>query len=413
VDEDAVRVMAGDGDGPLNRPPSRGWAFLAVFVAVASLAVLWTVASRGTTATDRAPIATIPTATPPIGSSAVVSTVPLTAAASPTTSLTRPTIAPLVTTDITVELLKGASALEGDVALAPQPAAIGGDQIWVFRAGGSVVHRTDIPFQPGGYPFPLLMTGGRIAFANLTAGYLIDGSLTDPPKRLMDASFVVPGGTDGVVWFVGTDATGVTWVAEVDVESGTAGERIDVTDMFRWPHTGFSDGLIVFPIDVETYGSSAFWSPTGGLKLLSLTNRSQGGLYTAAGDVAVLVSAADVIFVVDVATGDHLSAFDIDLGEGNVSYVCLSPDQRHVVVVGSTGEAFVGDTSNGEITLLLSGVHNWKSVGWTSNTQLVYIIDIADETFIQTYNLATAETHNVATLQSIFGWMFTANGSMC
>jgi hypothetical protein len=120
-----------------------------------------------------------------------------------------------------------------------------------------------------------------------------------------------------------------------------------------------------------------------------------------------------VIVVANWRTGDRLSTFGIDLGEGNVSSVCLSPDQRHVVIAGSSGEAFVGDTDDGSTTTLPTGIRGGKSVGWTSPSQLAYIIDIKDETFIQTYDVTTGETHNVATLHSNVECIFTTSGSMC
>lgn len=68
---------------------------------------------------------------------------------------------------------------------------------------------------------------------------------------------------------------------------------------------------------------------------------------------------------------------------------------------------------DGSLVELPSGIQGWRSIGWTSDTQLVYLIDIEDETIIQTLDITTGETQDIATLQSFRGWTLTASGPMC
>lgn len=205
---------------------------------------------------------------------------------------------------------------------------------------------------------------------------------------------------------------GAEWVAPVDVESRTVGERIDVTEAFRWPVAGVADGLIVNPIAEESYGRYAYWSPTEGLQRLELRIPLHEDVLAASGNLAVVVSPDDVS-ILNIVSGDCLSAFRIEFSRSVLSSGCLSPDQQHLAMVGSGGEAFLGDTNDGTFAELPSGIHGWKSLGWTSDTQLVYIINIDDETLIQSFDIVTGATHDVATLHSFREWSLTASGSMC
>ena len=411
MSDDAVRIVVEDTDGPILPPRLPRWVLLAVIVSLVGGAVTWAAASQDSPSSNVVSIATTTTAVSPLD---VATT---TATAAPVTSTTDsaisggpPTSTPQGSVEFMVALLDGASALQGDVVLATQPGAFGGGSLWVFGTDGSVVHRNDVPLWPGDYPYPILMTGGRIAFANPTDGFLIDAGLAEPPEPLLtEASFVIPGATPGLIWFVGG---GVEWVAPVDVESQTVGERIDVTEVFIWPVAGVADGLIVIPIDEGSYGRYAYWSPSGGLQRLDLRDPQHEDVLAASGNVAIVESPNEVSML-NIVSGNYLAAFGIEFARSVLSSVCLSPDQQHLAMIGSGGEAFLGDVDDGSFIELPSGIYGWRSIGWTSDTQLVYIIDIEDETFVQTLDITTGETQDIATLQSFRGWTLSASGSMC
>jgi len=154
VDEDPIRVVTEDSDPSTSRLPSRGWALLAAIVAVASFAVIWISASGDARTAAPVSIATTTEALDPTNASTVTSTAPPTTTTDPAASLGPSTSAPQVSTNITVELLEGAAALEGDVALAPAVSTAADGRLWVLRAGGSVVHRNDVPLLSGRVPFP-------------------------------------------------------------------------------------------------------------------------------------------------------------------------------------------------------------------------------------------------------------------
>jgi hypothetical protein len=59
------------------------------------------------------------------------------------------------------------------------------------------------------------------------------------------------------------------------------------------------------------------------------------------------------------------------------------------------------------------GIHGWNSIGWTSNSQLVYIIDKDDKTLVQALDPTTGATHDIAELQSFSGRILAASGSKC
>jgi len=229
-------------------------------------------------------------------------------------------------------------------------------------------------------------------------------------EPVTEASFVVPGSTPGLVWLAGE---GAEWVAPLDVQSGTVGERFDVGDLFWWPLAGVADGLFVSPVDEASYGRAAYWSPTEGLRPINLPDPLQSGIHAAAGNLAVVVSSG-VIDIFDLAVGNYVTSFPIQLGEGIVSEVCLSPGQETVAIVGSTGQVDVVETRTGAVLLRLSGVHAFNAMGWTSPEQLVYIADLDERTRrIYAVDVATGAIHNIADLEGAIGWWLTASGAMC
>lgn len=125
------------------------------------------------------------------------------------------------------------------------------------------------------------------------------------------------------------------------------------------------------------------------------------------------MTSPDMITVHDIATGDTVTTFTLNTDDGFARFGCFSPDQRFIAISSASGGAFLGDTQNGSLVELPTGIQEWKSLGWTSPDQLVYIINTEGETLVQTYNITTGQTHNIAALQSLGGWFLTASGTMC
>jgi hypothetical protein len=265
------------------------------------------------------------------------------------------------------------------------------------------------------------MTSGRIVFAHDGFGYLLDADLVDRAVQLASTRFVIPGGTPGSVWFVGhrTFQAGgpfVQWVASVEVETGTVGDPIDVTDGRWWPVAGVGNGLIVKPIDEETYGRFAFWSPSEGLAPLDIADSARKTIMAGSGDYAVVVS-RDEVGVLNIADGEYAATFSLDFGDVDVTSVCLSPDQEYVAVVASNGEAIVGNTSSGRVIDLTRAANSKRpairSVAWTSADQLVYVIELRDEIVVETFDVTTRGRRRIAVLEGSQAWWLTAGAAMC
>ncbi len=183
-----------------------------------------------------------------------------------------------------VEPMPGAVVLEGEVALT-RAFASDGSTLYIFRPGGTLVRREEVPLSPGDFEYPMLITSGRLAFVGSDGAFILDVDLLDRPESLGGARYLVPGARPGLIWVVGD-----TWVAPLDVETGRVGTRSEIAEEFSWVITGLADGLAVIPLDEEAYGPSAYWTPTSGLEAIELTNPTQSGIRTAANDVAVVVS---------------------------------------------------------------------------------------------------------------------------
>ena len=378
-----------------------GWA-IGVSVSDSAEVDITTISSRETAPPE--PPTTSSVATPVTTTTVTPSTTVATTSTAPATTSTT-----ALTTAVVVDPLSGAAALEGTVALAPVPAPPGDSPLWVFRAGGSVVRRVDLPFRSGGFPQPMLLTAGRLVFTNLDQAYVVDVDLVDAPQSLGEASFVVPGAIAGSVWLVGGR---VAWVAPLDVADGVVGTRFDVSDTFSWPLRGYADGLIVTSADEAADSRSAYWSPTSGIQPIEDIGSSQSGVFTVSGDLAAVVSPG-VAHVWRVPVWERVSNFPLDLGDGLVSEVCFSPDQRYVAVVGSTGRALIVTTHDGSIVRRLTGLHGHNSVGWTSAEQFVYIVDARAGTLVQALDIGTGAFHQVAAIRSSRGWWLAAGGAMC
>jgi hypothetical protein len=315
-----------------------------------------------------------------------------------------------------------ATELRGHVALTS-------DSVWTFRPGGSVVSRGGRGVIGGGGPYPMLMSAGYLLYSGIN-GWTFDVDLAEEPVMFGTNRDIIPGAEPGLVWFARrqnlrrqeTQIRDYLWVAPVDVESLTVGERVDITDVFTHPVVGVADGLIVVPIDQETYGRFAYWSPTGGLAPIGLRDPSQETVVTASGNLVVLAVRGGVS-IFDISSGDYVSSFPFDFGEA-VTSACLSPDREHVVVVGSNGEAIIGNTTTG-VVIPLEDTDNERQyryaisvpnqlthgIGWTTADQVVFIGVDEDRSHLFGLDIATGEGFHIASLS--YGAQIAASGAMC
>ena len=304
-----------------------------------------------------------------------------------------------------LELLPGTSALAGEVALFGGSGS-GEGTLHVFRPGGSLVRREEVPFQIGDFVYPILLTRGSLVFTDLHSAFVLDSDLVDSPDSLGEASYVVPGAQPGLVWLVDD-----TWVAPLEVESGTVGDRYDAGE-FSEALAGVADGLIVAPIDQDTYGQIAYWTAADGLLSIDLAYDPPTGALAAAENMTV-VATPDFLQILNVGDGSAPNTFPIDLSEERVNDVCLSPGLRYVAIVGGTGVTVLVNTSDGEVVRTLSDVSTWNGIGWTSPDQFVYLADLPGGTLLQVLDVSTGEIQAIASLRLSGGGWLAASGSMC
>ncbi len=420
VKEPTVRIVNGDGDddGGHSRQSVRLPTWIVVF-ALIGIGTVFAAATRGFFDGDQ--IAGLPanfTIAPPVDDPTTTVAKPLSTG---TTNSVGSLVVPTVDTGLSCERCS-VTVLRGDVALSPRPGRTPALQspMWVVRPGGSVVQRDDLPpISPvDGSMHPFLLTGERIVFSDGARGYIIDSGLVSEVSPLMSAGSVIPGASSGLVWFTGSARFGgnaIEWVAPVDVDSGAVGDPIVVSDLFVSAVAGISDGIIVRPLDPEKYGRFAFWSPTEGLQAFDIQHPSGLDVVfvsAASGDVAVF-RYPGILAVLNITNGDLLITFPIDFGFARVTDVCLSPDLRHLVVVASDGEAFIGGIGDGEVVKRLSGIQATNGVGWTANDQLVYVRKQPDATYLEAVDPGGGMQDRVAVLVGSAEWWLAAGGAMC
>jgi hypothetical protein len=306
----------------------------------------------------------------------------------------------------------GPGDLAGEVVLtSPLPFSIPAN-LWVIRPSGAIVRLPDVLVRGAPSRYPLLITSDRIAFANYGSGYLLDVDAVAPAEPLLPATFVIPGANEGLVWFVRSRSLvgDVTSVTPVDVDTQIVGREFDVTDLFSGVVGGVVDGLIVNPIDDETYGEFAFWSPSSGLATLGLGRPDGEVVVATSGDLAVTAT-GDRVGVFDVRMGEYVISFSDSLG-GTVTSACLSPDKARLVVVGSNGTAFVGNRLTGQVLPIDGQVQESHGVGWTSDDQLVYLTVSDNGRAVVALN-SDESGGEIVILEGGDDWWLTASGTMC
>jgi len=328
-----------------------------------------------------------------------------TATAMPTTTLTAPaTSARVAGKDSTVGLLPGSIALQGEVALA-QFATHGRDEtVWVVSAD-RLAARSDVPLAPGDWPHYLLFSGNHIAFTSPPDAFLLKSSLDQPAERVTDARYLIPGAIPGMVWAVNDAIDAVT---SIDTNTGETVGEIALRDGIRWVSAAIAEGFLVNPVDADENGRWAYWTQGAPMTPIELPAPDQSGIQGWAGNTLVAVSPGPLITAIDI-TNDTRTQVGIDIGEGLVVDVCMSPDQRYAIIVGSTGQAAVVDFQFGAVVAILNVGQQLDAVGWTSNTQVVHIVDA---TLVAT-DMVTNDRYEVARLAPGTNWSVAGSAAMC
>jgi len=354
--------------------------------------------------------------------------------ASPTTTVEAPVVEPSTTSVVTTTtstvaggavsdlMLVAVSSqtpqqLRGYVAVASADASSDQDTVWVFRPGGSVVSRSDIVIRGDDAEYPMLITAGYL----ITGNQIFDIDLAEPPISLWTDTSVYPGSGPGVVWLTRRQDSSrfsvSEWVAQVDVESLTVGEQ--VTAVSFYPIVGVADGLIVHDLPDDTY---QFWSPTDGIAWGGVDlPQVPGAVVTASGNLIVAVT-SESVDVIDITGRGFVSSIEFPDIPGAPTSACLSPDAQHVIIVGSNGEAVVGNITSGEVISLNEAtmgdypmdIERKHGIGWTADDQLVFIGEPeGDANHIFGFDVATGESFVFAQLDGAEEWWLTASGTMC
>jgi hypothetical protein len=302
--------------------------------------------------------------------------------------------------------------LAGDVVLTTPLAFSAPASLWVLGPSGTIVTRNHVPIRGGPSRYPLLITSERIVFTNYSVGYVLDAAAVGPVRQLGSATFVIPGAHEGLVWFVRSRSLlgDVSWVAPVDVDTQIVGQQINVADLFSAVVTGAGDGLIVNPIDRETYGEFAYWSPSEGLASLDFDDPDREIVVSGSGDF-IVTAQSNRMSVSSISSEEDDVWFSYNLG-GTVSSACLSPDQQHLVVVGSNGNAFIANVQTGQMFALDGQVQASHGVGWTSNDQLVYL-SVSENGRTLVAHDSDESSGVIAQLDGAGDWWLTASGTMC
>lgn len=308
-----------------------------------------------------------------------------------------------------LRMLEDLEDLQGDVVVA-RPSS---GRMWVIREGGSVVRRDRMPLRPGDFPYPVLLTGDRIVFTDLSDGYLIDADLNDPPEALSPASFAVPGAEAGSVWLVGT---GAEWAAQVDTATGEVGDRHELGDAVAWVTAGAANGLIVAPEDEEAFGRWAYWTPNEGLQAVNTAVASRASVRDTSGELAIALSTGPIVDIVRMPDGETVSSFpvDVDWGDDEAPKVCVSPDARLLAIASPVaGEVVVVDASQGSLMDRVSLDGQLYDLAWSSADQLIYAFERDGMSMVQAFDTTTGTTRDIAEFQGTSGGWLTAGGTMC
>jgi outer membrane protein assembly factor BamB len=143
----------------------------------------------------------------------------------------------------------------------------------------------------------------------------------------------------------------------------------------------------------------------------------------ASGNLVVVKPSEQSVDILDIVSGEYVGSFELPGVVRPVTSACISPDGKHVIVVGWNGEAVVGNTTTGEVVGLTGVIEPFglgmtvqrkHGIGWTTDDQLVFIGDVKHDSInIFGFDIATGERFVVAELDGPERWWLTAGGTMC
>lgn len=326
----------------------------------------------------------------------------------PASSTAAPGVAPATVPDLdqidaALRLLPDSAALKGAVALAEFATFGQYGTVWVIEPG-RLAARADVPLTAGDSP-RLFFTGDHIAFMSPPDVYLLRADLAEPAASVASARYLLAGATPGFVWAMNDTIDTAT---RIDMTTGRPGYEIELGDGLRWVSAAVLNGFVVNPEDEHTYGRDAYWTVKAPLVPISLPSQDQSGIWAVAGDTLLVVSPGPLLSAVNVRSSAAVGV-PVDIGEGLVSAVCASPDQRYAVVVGSTGTSVVVDFEQEEVIAVLSTEAPIQTVSWTSNTQLVYI----DAGLLVATDVVDQARYEIAQIDAEANWSMATSATMC
>jgi hypothetical protein len=408
----------GDDSGGPSRPPI--WVVAVVVLAVVTGG--WMLVTQRSTDDDPVTSPPFPPATTNETSAVATTTAPVVTSttASPTAGVPVSGVGnpPATVTTDTPDRLAGYVAVTSPRSLGDP--TFNQDTVWVFQPGGSLVSTANNGIGRLNAEYPMLITAGHLLFdGHLNNGWIIDTDVVDSATPFGTNRLLIPGAEAGLVWFWlrSNSAPYYLWVSPVDVESRTVGERVDITNLFDHPVVGVADGLIVVPDNDEKYGRFAYWSPADGLAALSLPSFLDN-VVAASGDLVVVATTGiGRVSVLNIVTSEQVGSFMADFTVP-VTSACLSPGGQHVIVVGSNGEAVVGNVTTGDVIDLNAVnaeflIQPGHGIGWTTDDQLVFIGEGEFGKKIVGFDVATDESFDIAALEGSDDWWLTASGTMC
>ncbi len=409
LDPDGTTRPAGSGTTDVDRP---GGGSPPMWVAVGAalmvgLLIGWLVGTSGSDGGNEAPEASASTV-PSDGEAVGATTAATISGQWAAGSFVEPTIT----------LLPDAGWLRLPIGLAMSPAGSDSQEMYVIDDAGSIRQRGDLPLIRELGRYALLWMDDALLYLGGGTAYHLASSLDDPPTDLGRASGIVPGATPDRAWLVGGDGFG-DQIAVVDTATAEVGEWFDTSTEFDSPLGGAADGLVVRPVDTESDGTLAHWTPEGGAESFGLAGAEPGpfgSFLASSGDVAVIGLSFPDVAVLDVAAREVLTTFSFDPGDALWAKTCISPQERFVAMVGSNGRGVVVSTEDGSVIQEFEvgrtrGVIN--AIGWTTPDQLLRIVDDGEGRRLVALDIFTGSERDIASLDPTADWLLATPGSNC
>lgn len=311
-----------------------------------------------------------------------------------------------------VQPLPGAASLRGSIALTT-PGPLAHQNLWVIRPGGRIVQRVDAPAIESGRRHPLMIVGDHVVLTNDDGTFSVSVDLEEPARRVADPGLLIPDAGDSRVWLVGRDVT--KWFAPVEGATGDVGNRTGLPEGFRWPFTGYDDGILFQPENVSAYGLVAYWPAGGTPEPLGVDFDRQSGLRSVVGHQAAVVTSGPTVTVLDLQTRQEAAVITFNPEGGIAVEACLNEDGRHLAIISSSGKVEIFDTATGASRFRVSTVDPPWSVGWSAPDQLIYIGPGESSTglSLESLDLSSGQTTSIATLEDSETWRIATSSRPC